>query len=65
MPSFLVALFMALPVYAISYLPLNPFVLLPIQLLAGLLIVLALCEKIGLEEYKEIKSIVLNLLKRQ
>ena len=64
-PSFLVALFMALPVYAISYLPFNPFILLPIQLLAGLLITLALCEKIGLEEYKEIKSIALNLLKRQ
>lgn len=64
-PGFSIALLMALPVYAISYLPLNPFVLLPIQLLAGLLIVLALCEKIGLEEYKEIKSIALNLLKRQ
>lgn len=64
MPGFSIALLMALPVYAISYLPLNPFVLLPIQLLAGLLIVLALCEKIGLEEYKEIKSIVLGLLKK-
>lgn len=64
-PSFLVALFMALPVYAISYLPFNPFILLPIQLLAGLLITLALCEKIGLEEYKEMKSIAMNLLKRQ
>lgn len=63
-PGFSIALLMALPVYAISYLPLNPFVLLPIQLLAGLLIVLALCEKIGLEEYKEIKSIVLGLLKK-
>lgn len=63
-PSFLVALFMALPVYAISYLPFNPFILLPIQLLAGLLITLALCEKIGLEEYKEMKSIVLGLLKK-
>lgn len=64
MPGFSIALLMALPVYAISYLPLNPFVLLPIQLLAGLLIVLVLCEKIGLEEYKEIKSIVLGLLKK-
>lgn len=64
MPGFSIALLVALPVYAISYLPLNPFILLPMQLLVGLLIVLILCEKAGLEEYKEIKSIVLGLLKK-
>lgn len=64
MPGFSIALLAALPVYVISYLPLNPFILLPMQLLVGLLIVLVLCEKIGLEEYKEIKSIVLGLLKK-
>ncbi len=65
LPSFIIALMMALPIYAISYLPLTPFVLLPIQLFAGCLIVFLLCEKTGLEEYKEIKSILMSILKRK
>ena len=65
LPSFIIALVMALPVYAISYLPLTPFALLPIQLLAGCLIVFLLCEKTRLEEYKEIKSILMSILKRK
>lgn len=63
LPSFIIALVMALPIYAISYLPLTPFALLPIQLFAGCLIVFLLCEKTGLEEYKEIKSILMSILK--
>lgn len=65
LPSFIIALVTALPIYAISYLPLTPFALLPIQLFAGCLIVFLLCEKTGLEEYKEIKSILMSILKRK
>lgn len=64
LPSFGIAVVMAIVTYAVSFLPLSPFVLLPLQVLAGAFVVLALCEWAQLEEYREIKQMAFSALKR-
>lgn len=58
LPSLMVALAMALPVYAISYIPLSCYILLPLQILAGMLIAYSVSELYKLPEYLEIKSLI-------
>lgn len=65
LPSFGVALFMAAAVYAMSFLPLSPFLLLPLQIAVGAGITLAVCEALKLEEYMELKQIALSYLRRK
>lgn len=60
MPSFGIALLMAIPVYFLSFLPISPFIILPIQLVVGGGITLVCCEFSKLPEYLEIKKIVLQ-----
>lgn len=57
MPSFLVALSTALPVYALSYLTVSPFILLPLQILVGAILLIVICESTENLEYKELKQI--------
>lgn len=61
LPSFIVAAIMAIITYAISLLPLSPILLLPLQILVGIVITIILCECFKLEEYKEIKGLVLSV----
>ena len=63
MPSFYVATTMAIPVWCISLIPLNHFILLIIQVVCGFAIVVIICECVKLPEYFEIKGIVLPKLK--
>lgn len=60
LPSFFIASIMAIAVWLISFVNLSPFLLLPIQLIIGLIIILALCEMAKLPEYIEIKEIILS-----
>lgn len=62
LPSFWSALIMALIVYAISFLPLSPFIILPLQLIIGFLIIWGICEWREIDEYFEIKQIILSVL---
>lgn len=67
-PSFLIALSMALPVYSLSYLTVSPFLLLPIQILVGAILVILVCETTGNLEYKELKQIAnsgINKIKKK
>lgn len=64
LPSFGVAVAMAVPVFAMSFIPLNPFILLPLQIVAGAIITLAICEVTKLPEYMELKGIVTPLIKK-
>lgn len=57
LPSFGVAIMMAIPVFAMSFIPMVPFVLLSLQIVAGTLITIGICEAIKLPEYLEIKGI--------
>lgn len=63
-PSLGVALVMALPVYAMSYIPLNHWFLLPLQIVVGAIITIFICEKFKLPEYHEIKGITLPIINK-
>ncbi len=64
-PSYGVAFAMALPVYFLNYLPFSYWVILPIQVVIGATILFVLCEVIGLQEYKDVKDIVINSLMKK
>lgn len=64
LPSLGVAVGMAIPVWAMSYAPLNAFVLLPLQIVVGAIIVIAICEIKKLPEYIEIKGIAMPLINK-
>lgn len=60
LPSFGIAVIMAIITYLVSLLPLSPFILLPLQIIVGAVITIVLCEIIKPEEYKELKNIALS-----
>lgn len=64
LPSFGVAVAMAVPVYAMSFIPLNPFILLPLQIVAGAVITISICEVTKLPEYIELKGIAMPILNK-
>lgn len=55
-PSFSLALVMAIPVWAMSFIPMSNFILLPMQLLLGASIIYFLCAKLKLTEYIDLKN---------
>ena len=61
-PSMCLALGMAIIVWLVGLLPITPYALLPIQIIIGAIIVYCVCEWKHLEEYIELKQIVLGLL---
>lgn len=64
LPSFLTATSMAIPVYAMSYIPLTPYALFPLQIIAGAIVVITICEIKKLPEYLEIKGIVMPMINK-
>lgn len=57
MPSLRVALTMAGMVYAMSFIPLSPFILFPLQIIIGAIIAIGLSKRFKLPEYLEIEEI--------
>lgn len=64
LPSLLISMAVALPVFGLSFLSLNPYILLPIQLIVGGGIAFALLEWTNLDEYRELKSIALPVVNK-
>ena len=64
LPSFGVAVAMAVPVFAMSFIQLNPFILLPLQIVAGAIISISICEVTKLPEYLEIKGIAMPIINK-
>ena len=64
LPSFGVAVAMAVPVFAMSFIPLHPFILLPLQIVAGAIITIAICETTKLPEYIELKGIAMPIINK-
>lgn len=64
LPSLGIAVVMATVTYALSLLPLSPFILLPMQVMAGAGITIALCEYFKRAEYLEIRSMALSVLRK-
>ena len=62
--SFGVALSMAIPVFAMSFIPMNPFILLPLQVAVGAAITIGICEAAKLPEYVELKGIALPIINK-
>ena len=62
MPSFVLAISMAALVFSVSFIPINPYVLLPIQIVVGAIYVLGICEWWKPSEYMELKSIAIPLI---
>ena len=59
-PSYALAIATALSVYFLKFLPLNYWVVLPLQIVLGILVFFGLCKIIRMEELEEIKTIVMN-----
>jgi O-antigen/teichoic acid export membrane protein len=55
-PSYAVATTIALSVFFLKYLPLSSWLILPVQLLLGIIIFLIICWVTNIQEYKEIKG---------
>lgn len=64
LPSFGVAVAMAVPVFAMGFIPLNPFILLPLQIVAGAIITISICEVAKLPEYIELKGIAMPIVNK-
>lgn len=64
MPSFIIALIMALPVGAMQFINMNPFILLPLQIIIAAIIVISICEIKRLPEYLEIKGIAMPIINK-
>ena len=64
LPSFGVAMAMAVPVFAMSLIPMIPYIMLPLQIAVGAIITIAICEITKLPEYLEIKGIITPIINR-
>lgn len=64
LPSFGIALAMAVPVFFMSFIPMNPFLLLPLQIVVGATITIGICEVRKLPEYLEIKGIAMPIINK-
>ena len=64
LPSLGVALAMALPLYVMSFLPWSPFVILPLQIVAGVGLTISLCTLFKLPEYYNLKEVVVKCLQK-
>jgi len=60
LPSYIVAFVVALSVYFFKYLALSNWVILPIQIMVGVMVFFIVCEKWKLPEYVEIKGIAIE-----
>lgn len=59
-PSYGIALIIASSVYFLKYIPLSYWIILPIQVIIGISVGFVICEKTQLEEYVEVKGIIVN-----
>jgi O-antigen/teichoic acid export membrane protein len=64
-PSYGTALIVALSIYFLKYLPISYWFILPMQLLMGCAVFFIVCHLIKPEEYSEIKSIIVPLIKKK
>ena len=63
-PSYGVALVIALAVYFLKYLPLSHWIVLPVQIIVGIIVFFAVCEATKLSEYIEIKNIAISAVNK-
>ena len=64
LPSLVVAMAMAVPVWGMSFIPMTPYIMFPLQIMVGAIITISLCEKTKLPEYLELKGIVMPIINK-
>ena len=62
-PSYGVAFLMAISVYFIKYLPMNNWIILALQIVVGIVVMVAVCELTNLQEYKDVRIICRDYIK--
>ncbi len=62
--SYGVAFIVAVSVYFLKFLPISYWVILPMQIIVGVIICIIMCEKLQLTEYVEIKNIIISAINR-
>lgn len=63
-PSYVVAFVIAVFVYFFKYLPFSYFIILPIQIVVGMVVFFVICEKTKMEEYMELKAVAMRYLSK-
>lgn len=63
-PSFAISMTMAVVVYLLKYLPLSYWIILPIQIVVGLIVFLLLCNISKIQEYEECKNMLKPMLNK-
>lgn len=63
-PSYTIAFFIAVSVYFLKYLPFTYWFILSIQLVVGCIVFFALCHIFSMEEYGELKNLLLPYLRK-
>lgn len=65
LPTFVVSLIVASVMWGATFLNISVYILLPVQISAGLILALLIYEKLRLDEYLEVRQLVLSALKRK
>lgn len=65
LPTFFVSLVVAVIMWGISFMDCSVYIVLPVQIVAGLFIALFIYEKLKLDEYIELRDLVLHSIKRK
>lgn len=60
-PSYGIAILVAISVYFLKYLPLSFWIILPLQIIVGLVVFLVVCNMINNEEYKQTQALIMSL----
>lgn len=64
-PSYGVAMMVAVSVYFFKFMPIDNWIILPIQICTGAIVFFVVCRISGLEEYVQIKELVITLIRKK
>lgn len=64
LPALGIAISVSIPVFLLSFIDINPFILLPMQIIVGALIAFILLERTKLDEYMELKQIAIPIVNK-
>lgn len=65
LPSFAVSLLVAMVMWGLSFLQISYFLLFPIQMFTGVLLAFVVYEKLRIDEYLEVRQLILSVLKHK
>lgn len=63
-PSYGVAILIAFPVFFMKYIPVSNWIILPVQIIVGIIVFFVICKTTQIEAYKEMTDVLFPYLKR-